>query len=319
LAKLEHIKLEKELNDLRIEQKGLEKILGSKKTLEDLVVGEIENDAKTFGDKRRTRIEESEKTVIETPIIDEPVTVIFSKNGWVRVRNGWNVDGAALTFKEGDSLQTLIQCRTVDPIVLLDSKGRAYTVEVSLLPSSRGDGAPASSLVDVQDSAKIMYCIGGKPDSHVLVGTTGGYGFYTKISDMVSNRRAGREFLRVEEEETPFAPCVFEPGKKDYVVTLAEEPRMLAFELSELNYMSKGRGLILMGLEEKEKLVGAVVSSEKVVLVTGTLRGKEKELSISGAKFTHHVGHRARMGRVLPEKLKAPLSLSLPSRRENEE
>ncbi|HEY9398169.1 MAG TPA: DNA topoisomerase IV subunit A, partial [Burkholderiales bacterium] len=151
LAKLEHIKIEKELNDLRTEQKGLEKVLGSRKTLEDLVVAEIEADAKAFGDKRRTKIEESEKAAIEAPVIDEPVTVIFSRNGWVRVRHGWNVDPSTLSFKEGDGLQTLIQCRTVDPIVLLDSKGRAYTVEVGQLPSARGDGAPASSLVDMQD------------------------------------------------------------------------------------------------------------------------------------------------------------------------
>lgn len=304
LAKLEHIKLEKELGDLQIEKKGLEKILGSKKALEDLVVSEIEDDAKTFGDKRRTRIEESEKAVIETVVIDEPITIIFSKNGWVRARNGWNVEAASLTFKEGDSLQSLVQCRTVDPVILLDSKGRAYTVEVGALPSSRGDGAPASSLVDVQDGAKIMYCVAGKADMHVLVGTTGSYGFYTKITDMVSNRRAGREFMNIDESETPFPPFMFEPGKKDYVAVLAEQSRMLVFELAELKYMSKGRGLILMGLEEGEKLLGAVVTAEKEVLIRGVSRGKEKELVISGAKFNHHIGHRARMGRVLPEKFK---------------
>ncbi|MBX6393969.1 MAG: DNA topoisomerase IV subunit A, partial [Burkholderiales bacterium] len=131
LARLEHIKIEQELKDLRAEQKGLEKVLNSRKALEELVISEIEADAKTFGDKRRTKIEESEKATIETPVIDEPVTVIFSKNGWVRARQGWNVDPSTLSFKEGDSLQALIQCRTVDPVVFLDSKGRAYTVEAA--------------------------------------------------------------------------------------------------------------------------------------------------------------------------------------------
>ena len=87
-------------------------------------------------------------------MIDEPLTVIFSKNGWVRARQGWGVDPAALSFKEGDALGALIQCRTVDPVVFLDSKGRAYTVEAAQLPSARGDGAPASSLVEVQEGAQ---------------------------------------------------------------------------------------------------------------------------------------------------------------------
>src|SRR5882724_3463057 len=104
LAKLEQIRIEQELKDLQKEQKDLEKILKNRKTLEDLVISEIEEDVKTFGDKRRTRIEESEKAVIETPVIDEPVTVIFSKKGWVRARQGWEVDPATLSFKEGDGL-----------------------------------------------------------------------------------------------------------------------------------------------------------------------------------------------------------------------
>ncbi|MGP1677518.1 MAG: DNA topoisomerase IV subunit A, partial [Burkholderiales bacterium] len=70
LAKLEHIKLEKELEGLAKEQKGLEKVLGSRKTLEALVIEEIEADIKAFGDKRRTVIEESEKAVLETPVLD---------------------------------------------------------------------------------------------------------------------------------------------------------------------------------------------------------------------------------------------------------
>src|SRR3990172_12250073 len=61
LARLEHIKVEQELQALGKEQKGLEKVLKSRKALEDLVVEEIEADAKTFGDKRRTVIVESEK------------------------------------------------------------------------------------------------------------------------------------------------------------------------------------------------------------------------------------------------------------------
>jgi len=39
--------------------------------------------------------------------------------------------------------------------------------------------------------------------------------------------------------------------------------------------------------------------------------GREKEIEISGVKLDHYVGHRARMGRVLPDKLK-PMALCVP-------
>jgi topoisomerase-4 subunit A len=312
LAKLEHIKIEQELDDKRKEQKGLEKILGSRKALEDLVIGEIEDDVKTFGDKRRTKIEEAEKAEVETPVIDEPVTVIFSRKGWVRARQGWGVDPTTLSFKEGDELLTLLQVRTVDPVIFLDSKGRAYTVNAGELPPARGDGAPASSLVDTQEGAQIMYVVGGKPETTVIVASTGGYGFLSKIADMMSNRRAGREFMTIEEGETPIQPFMFEPAERSYVAAISATGRMLLFPLAELKYMSKGRGVIVMGLEKDEKLVAVVVSDQPSLTIVGTARGRERAIELVDKKLWYYAGHRARMGRVLPDKLKPSALKVLP-------
>jgi topoisomerase-4 subunit A len=230
----------------------------------------------------------------------------------VRARQGHGVDAATLSFKEGDTIAALIPCRTVDPVIFLDSGGRAYSVEAAGLPSARGDGVPASSLVEVQGGAKIMHCLAGKAETKVLVASSGGYGFLCSIGDMVSNRRAGREFMSVEEGETPVTPCAYEEAAGNHVVALAGEGRLLAFNISEMRAMTKGRGVILMGLEKGEKLIAAAVTPLSSVTVTGIGRaGKEKTLEIKGEKLRHHVGHRARMGRVLPEKLK-PTGLALP-------
>ena len=305
LAKLEHIKLEKELEGLAKEQKGLEKVLGSRKTLEALVIEELEADIKAFGDKRRTVIEESDKAVLETPVLDEAVTVIFSKNGWVRARQGQGVDAATLSFKEGDGLAALLPCRTVDPVIFLDSGGRAYSVEAAGLPSARGDGVPASSLVEVQNGAKIMHCVAGKAETKVLVASSGGYGFLCSVADMVSNRRAGREFMTVEPGETPLAPFPYDEAPGNHVVALSGAGRLLAFDIAEMRAMSRGRGVIVMGLDKGEKLLAAAVTRLTSVTVSGVGRGgKDRLLEIKGEKLRHHVGHRARMGRVLPEKLK---------------
>jgi topoisomerase-4 subunit A len=313
LAKLEHIRLEKELEGLTKEQKGLEKVLGSRKALESLVIEEIEADVKAFGDKRRTVIEESEKAVLETPVLDEPVTVVFSKNGWVRARQGHGVEPASLSFKEGDSLAALIPCRTVDPVIFLDSAGRAYSVEAAGLPSARGDGAPASSLVEVQGGAKVMHCVAGKSDTKLLVASSGGYGFLCSIGDMVSNRRAGREFMSVDAGETPLLPFAYADAPGNHVIALSGEGRLLAFDIAEMRAMSKGRGVVVMGLETGERLLAVAVASLGSVTVSGIGRGgKEKALEIKGEKLRHHVGHRARKGRVLPEKLKQPMRLAVP-------
>lgn len=303
LARLEHIRVEQELKDLHKERKGLEKILKDRKVLEELVTSEIEADAKTFGDKRRTVIEESEKAVIEIPVVDEPITVIFSRKGWVRARQGWEVDPATLSFKEGDGLLSLTRCRTVDPVIFLDSKGRTYTVDAAQLPPARGDGVPASSLVEVQDGAHIMYCLAGKPESSVIVASTGGYGFLSRIADMMSNRKAGREFMTLEEGETPVAPFVYRESQGNFVVALSEKGRLLLFAIAELKYQPRGRGMVVMGLDENDRLNTVAISDQPRLVVKGGSRGgKEKEIVLEREALAHYLLKRARMGRVLPVK-----------------
>ena len=311
LAKLEHIKIEGELAERRGEQKGFESILGNETVLSDLIISEIEADMLSFGDARRTKIEAAERAELETPIVDEPLTVIFSKNGWVRARQGHGIDPGSLSFKEGDSLAALIECRTVDPVIFLDSNGRAYTADAANLPSARGDGAPASSLVDMQGNGRILHCLAGQPQTQVLLASTAGHGFVSKLADMVSNRRAGRDFMTLKEGDAPLKPFVYTEAKDNRVIAVSEKARLLAFDAGELGYLARGRGVQLMGLDRSEKLVAVAMTDKKEITVHGIGRGgKDKMLRLAGEKFNHHVAHRALKGRVLSEKLK-PVGLKV--------
>ncbi|HUU73422.1 MAG TPA: DNA topoisomerase IV subunit A [Burkholderiales bacterium] len=313
LAKLEHIKIEQELKKLQKERRGLDKILKNRSSLEQLVSEEISADVKAFGDKRRTVIEESEKAIIDTRVSDEPVSIIFSRKGWVRARQGWEVDPAALSFKEGDGLLSLIRCRTVDPVIFLDSKGRAYSVEPSQLPSGRGDGVPSSSLVELQEGAHIMFCLAGKVDTPVMVASSGGYGFLAKIADMVSNRKAGREFMTLNADETPIKPFEYVESPGNYVASVSEKGKLLLFSIAELKYQPRGRGMIVMGLDEADRLAAVAVSDKQTITVTGLAprSGKQDKVTLSRDKLAHHALKRARMGRVLSKKLKMPLSIEV--------
>src|SRR5450830_1901635 len=154
LARLEAIKIEQELATLREEQKKLEEILGSPSTLRRLMIKEIEADAKTFADPRRTLIQAEKKAVLEVKVVDEPVTVVVSQKGWVRAQKGWASERAAnggapaeYNFKAGDALYDTFECRTVDTLLAFGSNGRVYSVAVALLPGARGDGQPMTSLL----------------------------------------------------------------------------------------------------------------------------------------------------------------------------
>ncbi len=103
LARLETIKIQQELAELRKEEKSLQDLLDNPGSMKRAIIREIEADAKQFGDARRTLIEEAQKAVAEQKVVDEPVTVIISEKGWVRARTGIGHDAAQFTFKAGDT------------------------------------------------------------------------------------------------------------------------------------------------------------------------------------------------------------------------
>jgi len=106
LAKLEEIKIQAERKDLEAQKKVLEKILGNEKTFKEYIKDEIRSDAKKYGDKRRSPIKErkeAEKFSVTDVMDIEPVTVILSKNGWIRSAKGHEINPETVKFKSGDS------------------------------------------------------------------------------------------------------------------------------------------------------------------------------------------------------------------------
>ncbi|MBP6620926.1 MAG: DNA topoisomerase IV subunit A, partial [Alcaligenes sp.] len=159
LARLEGFKIEKELKERLDEQEALQKLLDDPKALKRLMIREIEADAKTYGDERRTLIEAAERAVLETKVVDEPVTVIVSRKGWLRSRQGHGHDATQFSFKTGDDLRDSLECRSTTDLVAIGTDGRVYTVPVSSLPSARGDGQPITSMIEVSPSAPIEHIL----------------------------------------------------------------------------------------------------------------------------------------------------------------
>src|SRR5690606_2237641 len=206
LARLEGFKIEQELADKRDEQAKLQELLDNPNSLKRLLIKEIEADAKQYGDARRTLIETAERAVMETKVLDEPVTVIVSQKGWLRARQGQGHDASQFSFKQGDGLYGAFECRTTDTLIAVGDNGRVYTVAVSGLPSARGDGQPVTTMIDLAPGTRIIHSIAARPDSRWLIATQRGFGFTAKLSDMTSRQRAGKQFITVEEGDALLRP-----------------------------------------------------------------------------------------------------------------
>jgi topoisomerase-4 subunit A len=305
LARLEAIKIQQQLAELRKEKETLQDLLDNPSSMTRLIIKEIEGDAKQYGDARRTLIQEAEKAVAEQKIIDEPVTVVISQKGWVRARTAHGHDPAQFTFKQGDALYGTFECRTVDTLLAIGSNGRVYSVPVSALPGARGDGVPVTTLIDLAAGSRIVHYFAGTPETTLLLATTAGYGFTAKASDMVSRTRGGKSFITVDEGTEPVAPTVVEDSH-NAIACVSEKGRLLVFGFDEIKQLSGGgRGVILMELEKNEKLVAAQSINQRGVMVLGAGRsGKPQELRLTTADVKAHIAKRARKGKALESRIK---------------
>lgn len=281
--------------------------------MKKLLVKEIEGDAKLYGDARRTLIEEAERAVAEQKLIDEPVTVVLSQKGWVRARQGHGHDSQQFGFKSGDALYAAFQCRTVDTLLAFGSNGRVYSVAVAQLPGARGDGVPVTTLVELEPGTRLLHYFAGSANTPLLLASTAAFGFSAKAGDMVSRQKGGKSFMTMDEGDEPLMPRVI-AGNASAVACLSERGRLLVFGLADIKHQAAGgRGVTLMELDDKERLLAAEPISQKGVRVIGTSQrsGKPQESNLSGADLTHHIGKRARKGKLLASRMKASQLVSL--------
>jgi topoisomerase-4 subunit A len=305
LAKMEGIKIERELKQLKDEGEELGKLLGSDAMMRRRVAKEIDEDIKTYGDERRTLIEQAERVVLTTQVVDEPVTVLISKKHWGRTRQGHGLDLAGISFKDGDGLLAAFECRTTDHCIVICSNGRVCSIPVHLLPGGRGDGVPLATLIEVATGAKIVHVLCGKAEQHVLLSTAAGYGFTCTLGNMVGRNKAGKQFISVEGEAI-LTPSLFTPSENALVVAACKSGRLLAFLLAEMKQLAGGgKGVVIMGMADDDELAAATVTSQPKVTVLTSTGSKDQSMLLNDKDLQNHFGKRARMGKALALKGKA--------------
>jgi topoisomerase-4 subunit A len=302
LARLEAIRIEQELKELRAEATKLDEILKSPATLKRTMIKEIEADAKAHGDERRTLILEQKRTVVEIKVPDEPVTVVVSMKGWVRALKGHEIEPASLAFKAGDGLYGTFACRSVDNLLVFGTEsggvGRVYSTPVAQLPSGRGDGQPVTTLIDLEAGTEPVHYFAGHARHTLLLAGTRGFGLLAKVGDLLAKQRGGKGFLSLEAGEKPLPPSVADGQQRVACVSLAG--RLLVFPLSDLKLQPNGgRGLTLMDVAEKDALVSVAAFAGALRLLGSGRGGKAKEDVLKGVALEAYEGKRARKGKLV--------------------
>jgi len=306
LARLEEMKIRGEQEDLAKERDALQQILASKQRLKTLIKKEIQADADKYGDARRSQLVDRApaQAMDETALIpSEPVTIILSKNGWVRVAKGHEIDATELSYKSGDEFAAAARGRSNQLAVFIDSVGKTYALPAHSLPSARGQGEPLSGRLKPSDGARFVGVLAGDPDQVYLLASDSGYGFVCKLGDMVTRNKAGKATLSVPKGARVLAPVPVRSLQDDWIVAVSSEGYMLVIPLSELPQMSRGKGIKIINipsakLKSREEFVAAIdciQDGEKLTVFAG-----KKHKTMKAVEVDEFEGERGRRGRKLP-------------------
>jgi len=300
LQKIEEMKITGEQAELAAERAQLEELLADDDKLKKLIADELREDAKRHGDDRRCSINARPpaQALEATDILPaEPITVVLSKAGWIRAGKGHELDPTSLSYKSGDEFSLAAQGKTNQLLVLLDHKGRSYTLNPRELPSARSQGEPVTTRLDLQDGGRILGLLIGDAHERLVLGSDEGYGFIARLGDLESRLKAGKALVNVGASAQLLPPArVTDPATDQFALATAEG-RLLVFPLSELPELAKGKGNKLVTLKGEDRILASTVlpAGASLTLVCG-----KRTLTLKPADLQHYSGARASRGGHLP-------------------
>ncbi|CUX23776.1 MULTISPECIES: DNA topoisomerase IV subunit A [Agrobacterium tumefaciens complex] len=304
LRKLEEFEIRKEFDELSSEKAEIESLLASDEKQWQTVAWEIGEVKKKYAKateigRRRTQFADAPDADIEAiqqaMIEKEPVTIVISQKGWIRALKGHMSDTSALTFKEGDGPKLAFPAQTTDKLLLLTTGGKAYTLGADKLPGGRGHGEPIRIMVDMENDQDILTAFVHDPSRKLLLVSTAGNGFIVAENEMVANTRKGKQIMNVS---MPDEAKLAVPVTGDHVAVVGENRKLLAFPLSQVPEMSRGKGVRLQRYKD-----GGVVDVKCFALAEGLSWSDTagRLFTKVGEELREWLADRATVGRTVPK------------------
>src|SRR5262250_2730943 len=166
LTKLSLDEIANELKEVRDNIAEYESILGSEKKLRSVIIKELEEVKKLYGDARRTRIEDEAAEIhLEDLIADEQVAVTGSHSGYLkrtpistyRMQRRGGVGRTGMKTRDEDFVEHLFIASTHAYILIFTNNGRVYWLKVYEIPdvSAAGRGKHIGNLVGLQPGESV--------------------------------------------------------------------------------------------------------------------------------------------------------------------
>ncbi|HEX6593535.1 MAG TPA: DNA topoisomerase IV subunit A [Bacillota bacterium] len=305
--------LQKEAEELQNTIAYLESILSSEKKLLQTVKKDLRKLQKTYGDPRRTTIEEEIEKLkidIEVVVASEDVLVSITEDGYIKrtsLRSYGASNGEDFAMKDDDHLVRLVEVNTTDNLLLFTNRGRYIFAPVHELPDIRWKdmGQHLSNLVTLEKDERVVQCIPVRDfdqSKYLLFFTKNGM---TKRSELIKYKaqRHLRALIAIHLKDDDEVVNVHLTDEDDEVFVASNAGYGLWYDTSEISVVGpRAAGVKSIQLKENEYVVsGQVIQNSDPSLVIVTQRGACKRMSLRDFEKTP----RARRGVLMLRELKS--------------
>jgi len=299
LTKLSIDEITKELNVTRENIAEFESILGSEKKLRGVIVKELEDVKKLYGDERRTRIEdEAAEIQLEDLIADEQVAVTVSHGGYLkrtpistyRMQRRGGTGRTGMKTRDEDFVEHLFIASTHAYILIFTNTGRVYWLKVYEIPdvSAAGKGKHIGNLVGLQpgETVRTMLAVRNleEENRYIFFATRNGTVKKTELKDFSHVMSRGIIAVGIEKGDELVGVTLTDGNQ--IVFLASHDGQAIRFEEDDVRPMGRPAfGVRGMKLDTGDYIVGmATTPKPGVAPLPGKAGGAVEAQGLSPAK-----------------------------------
>jgi DNA gyrase subunit A len=312
LTKLSIDEISKELAQVRENITEYESILASEKKLRGVIVKELEEVKKQYGDERRTVIQdEAAEIQLEDLIVDEQVAVTVSHGGYFkrtaistyRNQRRGGTGRTGMKTRDEDFVEHLFIASTHAYILIFTNTGRVYWLKVYEIPDvgAAGKGKHVGNLVALQpgETVRTMLAVRDLEEEgrYVFFATRNGTVKKTEVKDFSHVMSRGIIAINIEKGDELVAASLTDGNQ--IIFLASHDGQAIRFDENDVRSMGRNAtGVRGMNLEEKDYIVGMAT----------TLKPEVKAEVDKGAKKAEDVA--PEVADLVPEKGSLILSVT---------
>jgi len=301
LTSMEVDKLKKEGEELKIRIAELEKILGDIKEVLKIIVKEVNELKKNYGDKRRTQVMQRISEIKEKDLVQvKDVVVTITDKGYCKRmdvktykeqrRGGRGVIGSGLAT--GDFMKQMITCSTHDYLMFFTSRGRVLWLKAYDVPEAEryGKGKAMINMLNLKDE-NVTRVISVKTfEDNLFMATKKGVVKKISLSNFSKPRASGIRAINMPNDNSDNLIGVEIVKKGQEVLMATKKGKAIRFNESEVRAMGRSSyGVTGIKLDRDDDVVSMEILDTDAIM-TITKKGYGKRTSVADYRKTARAG-----------------------------